>query len=336
MKPLPIYKWHPVIYFYVVSIFLTAQVIWTCLVGNRPCSSVCLPAGFWCSTDDICFCHKYSIFVQPQMLVIQTYFYIASVQIICTVTLHATDAVYRISCNCSTTRKICQQLLQFSILIDLKSIFIIGYRDIISIGCVECTWNIDGIILRCKILYIRLHCFLINIQAVICNLQPCLDCSCINYFRRTSQCICNCSTAIFIQLIIQFCNFILHFIRNRYRRLLIDICIQCDLNIPTKKLQPKIIIQHLIYIALKSGLINFISLHIIDQNKLLLLFVILNRCIHGCRTLFTSKIRRRKSFLFLFFILLDLICDLVIFLRGKDLSVCFPRCLQFCKLTFKC
>lgn len=71
MKPLPIYKWHPVIYFYVVSIFLTAQVIWTCLVGNRPCSSVCLPAGFWCSTDDICFCHKCSIFVQPQMLVIR-------------------------------------------------------------------------------------------------------------------------------------------------------------------------------------------------------------------------------------------------------------------------
>mgnify|MGYP007102647433 CR=1 FL=1 len=57
------------------------------------------PCRLWCSTDDICFCHKCSIFVQPQMLVIQTYFYIASVQIICTVTLHATDAVYRISCK---------------------------------------------------------------------------------------------------------------------------------------------------------------------------------------------------------------------------------------------
>lgn len=41
MKPLPIYKWHPVIYFYVVSIFLTAQVIWTCLVGN-PAMLLCM------------------------------------------------------------------------------------------------------------------------------------------------------------------------------------------------------------------------------------------------------------------------------------------------------
>ena len=204
------------------------------------------------------------------MLIIKTHFNIASIEIVCAIALHTTDRIYRIPGNCCTAGKISKQLFQFPVLIDLKSIFIIGHCYIIAIGSMESTRNIDRIVFCRKILHILLNCILIKIYTFIRDLQPGLNCSGINNFRCTAQCIGYRRTTIFIQLIIQICDFLLHIIRNNYRWLLINIHIQCDLYIAAEKLQTEIIVQHLVYVTLKLCFINLVSLNILHQYKLLL------------------------------------------------------------------
>ena len=172
MKSRTIYKRHPVFYGYIITIFRARKIVRACLICNRPCPTVSLTTGFRRTAYNICLCHQYTILIKPEMLIIKAYFYVTSGKIITAISLHGAYAVNRITTDLTSTRNIFQKLLQFPILIDLKSIFIIGYCHIISIRSMECTGYIDRIIFRCKILYVCLYCILIYTDTVRRYLKP--------------------------------------------------------------------------------------------------------------------------------------------------------------------
>ena len=101
MKSLSVNKRHPVINLYIVTIFSTGQVVRTRLVGDRPCTSVCLPP-FTGLPLTISVSVKIPIFIQPQMLRIQADFYVTACQIVCSVSLISGTAVDRITCYSSS------------------------------------------------------------------------------------------------------------------------------------------------------------------------------------------------------------------------------------------
>lgn len=104
------------------------------------------------------------------MLVIQTDLYVASGKVIPSVSLKATDFIYRFSGNCRTAFQILQKLLQFPVLIDPVAILISGNRNVISVGGAKGTGNIDRIIICSQLFYISLYGSFV--QADLVSLDP--------------------------------------------------------------------------------------------------------------------------------------------------------------------
>ena len=133
VKTLTIYKRHPVSNCSVISILVTGKCIRTRLICDRPCASHSFSFRCRCAADNVCLSNQRTIFVQPQVLVIQADFNVTSCQIITTVPLHSCYTVYRIPCHRCSCFQILEQLIQFSLLIDLKSVFVVRHCHITSI-----------------------------------------------------------------------------------------------------------------------------------------------------------------------------------------------------------
>ena len=97
-------------YLGVISVYIAGERKRTCFIGNGPGSRIGM--SFLCRrpTDNVCFRHQPSIFVQPKVLCIQTYLYITACQIIRSVSLHPLAAVYRFTDHILAAFQIRKQL----------------------------------------------------------------------------------------------------------------------------------------------------------------------------------------------------------------------------------
>ncbi len=145
MKSLTINKRHPVIYFYFITIKITAQGIRTCFICNRPCSLICSCFFFRRSCYHICLSNQFSVFIKPQMLLFNTDLHIISYQIVCTVPLITFFLINRFPGHFLTGIQFCHYLLKLCFLIDLISVFIVfqlncfsctGFKISISVDCI--------------------------------------------------------------------------------------------------------------------------------------------------------------------------------------------------------
>ena len=84
------------------------------------------------------------------MLIVKTDFNITARQVIFSVSGNALLAVDRITLDGCAALQIFQQLLQFCLLINPKSIFISTDFDLVSIGRLEIARQINSIIIRCQ------------------------------------------------------------------------------------------------------------------------------------------------------------------------------------------
>ena len=199
----------------------------------------------------------------------------------------------------------------------------------------ESSRYIDRIIGIRKILDICLRCFLVNSDIFSVDRDPGINGLGIQDFCTLSKCIGNCCTSVFVKLVIQAGQLVLHLLIYGNIRELITFCTHRNICLCIKKCRSKIRIQCLIHKAHQTAFINLIALYLTGNRKFFLCVIILDRCICRRGTFPVTKMVCCQCTLFLLGIFVDFVRDIYILLFCKDLAVCLSLLLKFCKLRRK-